>query len=570
MPEKEFIKKRSQLCSEEYQRFLELLNSSTNIMNVSQDACEELSRRLGIARIQMVVEGTAYSAYQELDKYENYILYESGEACAENFNCYRTRMGNGKELMVNFFRKEGQSEEWTDYEKMDVKLFCDTLMIYGMRTFLIDFNNRLERHEQDGSVMNQNGLVEWGNELIRRGRIRDYAVFYMNIKNFKYINESSSFSTGNLVISEFCHRIKEFLEYDERLARLEGDNFLAIVRREREEEFKKFTSSIKVSVDTEKGRVEYNLSVVAGICEATETIQYFGVLIEGSMNAYVMAKYISHIDYIKYSTEVSQYLMHEKEVSMVFLDSLEKGEFLAYYQPKVDLQTYRLCGAEALVRWKRDGKILAPYKFVPILEKDESICKLDFYMFRCVCRDLREWLDAGITPVRISVNFSRKHLTNPRLAEDIFDIIREYQIDTKYLEIELTETTDTKEYDALIDFVKKIREKNIAVSIDDFGTGFSSVNLLMDLQVDVLKMDKSFLNSENLTKRNRSVIEHIVQMANDLDIEVVSEGVETRGQAEFLKDINCQVAQGYHFDRPIPKEEFELRLKNVEYEMEQE
>lgn len=245
----------------------------------------------------------------------------------------------------------------------------------------------------------------------------------------------------------------------------------------------------------------------------------------------------------------------------MFPKALEQEEFLVYYQPKVSLPENRLCGCEALVRWLREGKIVPPMEFLPVLEREGSICALDFYVFEKVCCDIRKWLDTGIEPVRISVNFSKVHLHNLQLAEDIIAVMEKYSVDSKYIEIELTETLSYENYQTLIKFVDAMKKKGIHTSIDDFGTGYSSLNLLKDLNVDIIKLDKSFL--QNIEKRNKQdeiVIKNIVNMVKELDMEVIAEGVETFDQADFLRNINCCMAQGFLYDRPLPQKEFQKRL----------
>jgi EAL domain-containing protein (putative c-di-GMP-specific phosphodiesterase class I) len=259
-------------------------------------------------------------------------------------------------------------------------------------------------------------------------------------------------------------------------------------------------------------------------------------------------------------------VMHDKEVSTIFKKALLNEEFVVYYQPKVDLNNNQLCGCEALVRWVKDGKVMPPMEFIPVLEREGSVCKLDFYVFEKVCRDINQWLRQGIEPVRISTNFSKAHLHNRSFADDIVSIMRKYEVDSRYLEVELTEMSGYEDYDALSVFVDEMKDYGVKTSIDDFGTGYSSLNLLKDLNVDVIKLDKSFLN--NIEKKGESdeiVIKSIIKMVTDLNMKVIAEGVETVEQAEFLKDAECCMAQGFLFDKPLPRDEFEKRLKDRQY-----
>ncbi len=178
-----------------------------------------------------------------------------------------------------------------------------------------------------------------------------------------------------------------------------------------------------------------------------------------------------------------------------------------------------------------------------------------------VCRDLRKWLDSGLESVRTSVNFSKLHLHNRQLSEDVLKIINHYQLDGRYVEIEITETSGYEDFSTLNAFVNDMKAHGIHTSLDDFGTGYSSLNLLKDLNVDIIKLDRSFLmNIENHNKADKIIVETIVHMVKELNMQVVAEGVETSGQAEYLRSINCHLAQGYLFDKPLPHDEFEKCL----------
>lgn len=232
-----------------------------------------------------------------------------------------------------------------------------------------------------------------------------------------------------------------------------------------------------------------------------------------------------------------------------------------YYQPKVELEKYQLMGAEALCRWMHEGELIPPDSFIPILEKSQAICDLDFYMLDHVCRDIKQWIKEGKEPVKVSVNLSRRHMNDPYLLKHILDIIDGRGIPHKYIEIELTETTTDVDFRILKGIVSGLKENDIYTSVDDFGTGFSSLNLLREAPWDVLKIDKSFLPDENNLKDNRSaMLKHIIGMSNDLGLSCIVEGVETIEQVRLLQKYDCYRAQGFYFDRPMTKEEFEKRL----------
>ena len=270
------------------------------------------------------------------------------------------------------------------------------------------------------------------------------------------------------------------------------------------------------------------------------------------------AKVSDETDFVYASMKSLEDKEHAARVRRDFEEALKNSEFQAYYQPKVNVETGKITGAEALCRWIRDGKMIPPMEFIPILERSTDIFRLDFYMLDFVCRNIRKWLDEGKRVVRISINFSRKHLTDPKLLNNIVAIINRYDVPYEYIEIELTETTTEGDYHKLKNLVEGLKEIGIHTSIDDFGIGYSSLNLLKDLPWNVMKIDRSLLPTALTDEKDLSTVlyKHIT---------AITEGVETVEQVQILRDNSCEYAQGYYFDRPLPLDEFEKRLEAGEY-----
>ena len=249
------------------------------------------------------------------------------------------------------------------------------------------------------------------------------------------------------------------------------------------------------------------------------------------------------------------------DVLGLFPEAIKNEEFQVFYQPKISLKNYRLEGAEALCRWKHGGEMVAPFRFIPALEAGQEICALDFYILEHVCQDIKRWLDEGKRVVRVSVNLSRRHFGNENLLKDIIGIIDKYDFPKKYIEIELTETSTDVDFKELKEVVTGLVDAGIRTSIDDFGMGYSSLNLLRELPWDTLKIDRSLLP---VTKDENSkiavIMEHVIAMAHTLGIECIAEGVETIDQINILKNKSCFLAQGFYFDRPLEKQEFERRM----------
>lgn len=252
-------------------------------------------------------------------------------------------------------------------------------------------------------------------------------------------------------------------------------------------------------------------------------------------------------------------MVREKEIENKMQDALKNHEFEVYLQPKVELKGETIAGAEALVRWNDpEYGLISPAEFIPIFEKNGFIVNLDLYMFEQVCGLLQSWIEKGYEPVPVSVNLSHVHLKNPDFLKEFRAIFQKYKLPPKLLEIELTETLVFENLDLLVKVIDQFHEIGFDCSLDDFGSGYSSLNILKDVPVDTLKLDRGFFGS-NQQKNDRGgyIVESIIELAKKLKMQTVSEGVETKEQVAFLKKANCDMVQGYVFAKPVPIVDFE-------------
>ena len=344
-----------------------------------------------------------------------------------------------------------------------------------------------------------------------------------------------------------------------------------LIKTDKTDFWKETLSSVPVEIvpQGQQKAVKCFISCYAGFAKInTKNIESHESLILPANMAFQYAKYIKKINFADFTGDIEKTLLHQKEVLENFKPAMAKKELKVFYQPKVNLKTYELCGAEALSRWEYKGEIKSPFWYIPILENTDRICELDIYNLEIVCSDIREWLDSGLKPVTVSINFSRRHLSNKNLVSDIVRIIEKYNIPKELIEIEITETTDVGEYATLLEFINGLHENNISVSVDDFGTGFSSLNILKDVPIDIIKFDKTLLDETEFKDKMKIVFTNLVNMAKNLNIRTVSEGVETKDQAHLLKNIECDIAQGYYFDKPLSHDEYTEHLKEKIYNKE--
>lgn len=239
--------------------------------------------------------------------------------------------------------------------------------------------------------------------------------------------------------------------------------------------------------------------------------------------------------------------------------ALENGEFKMYLQPKFDLRTGRLSGAEALVRWIRgDGKVIYPGQFIPIFESNGFCAVLDMYMTEQVCRLIRKWLDQGIRPIPVSVNHSKILFYETDYVGRMEKLIEKYETPARWITLEILEGLAMENIDKLNQVIASLKEIGFRISMDDFGSGYSSLNTLGKLDIDELKLDKGFMEGIDGTdqQKQKIILEHIIMISRSLEISTVAEGIETKENEQMIQELGCDFGQGYYYCRPIPAEEF--------------
>lgn len=451
--------------------------------------------------------------------------------------------------------------DWTEKERENINVFLTALFLFNGRSRMRDIAKRLTFYDTALNIPNMTLFIKNTSELIAKGEFTNYCCCRFNLRNYSFVNRQLGRESGTLVMKRFVDGLQNILKQNGCVCRIGGDNFLIYFKKELVEAVKEYLMGTKIMTDN-KLSPEITVSAYAGFYRVDESCCSSDDVMDKIIVAMNQAKVSTSDSFVFYDEGIREKQRQRQWVESLFLSAIENEEFLVYYQPKVNLKNYTIDGAEALCRWKHDGELIPPFKFIPMLEMSSNICVLDFYMLEHVCRDIRRWLDEGRNVVRISVNLSRVHLGNEMLVEHIMEIIEKYNVPHKYLEIELTETTTEVDYNELKKLVFQLRNEGIKTSIDDFGTGFSSLNLVYDLPWNIIKIDKSFLptSNNNVSKQKQIILKHIITMAQNLGIECIVEGVETVEHIALLKDNNCFRAQGFHFDKPLSVEEFESRL----------
>lgn len=487
------------------------------------------------------------------------ILYSSPEGY-EAEQAIQMDLFQGRSIDGNVSIWPEKGHVWTEEEMANVKLLGQTISMFNNYIKLTQCIDKAKITDTLTGIPNGAGTHVYSEKLGALGKMQELVCFFINLKNFKIINKQVTTSGGDKVLIQFGQQIMKIADREYEFAgRLGGDNFVMLIRKDHVAEVIIQMSKIQTCVTVENREVSIQVESRGGYVALVEEKG----ISEGITKAAIALDYArrSGQDYVAFESYMLEMTLKDKKVSSCFAGALENKEFVVYYQPKVDASTKKMCGGEALARWFKDGKMIPPIEFIPVLEREGTICLLDFYMLDAVCVHIRKWLDSGIEPVRISVNFSRNHLRNVRLVDQIVDVIKSHNIPPQYVEIELTEMSDYEDYKVMEDFVNQLKEQGIASSIDDFGTGYSSMTLLRDLNVDTVKLDRSFVvNLERKQQKDRVMIESVSQMVKAFGMEVLVEGVETAEQFEYLKSVGCDVIQGYFFDKPMPQEAFQDKL----------
>ena len=412
---------------------------------------------------------------------------------------------------------------------------------------------------------NSGGFIAFVTEKFENGEIMKYDSICFNLKSFGLISRRYGVSEGDEIMKRYAKKVNGFCDEDEIISHFGGDNYTALIKKERTKKFLKFIASVPVYGMKNDKEDEINISAVAGVYAIDDSMKSPGQAISRASMACNYAKNVANKPYVFVNKAMSTRIYRQKQIEDRFEDALAKEEFRIYLQPKVDTETGKIVGAESLARWFCNGIVLYPTEFVPILEREGMVAPLDLYVLKKTCEYIRNWIDKGIEPVQVSVNFSRKDLEYKDLAKEITEIIDSYEIDRKYIEIEVTETASEDERILMTSFLSNLKASSISTAIDDFGTGYSSLSTLRDFPVSVIKIDRSFINNEELNRSDEIVLKNIISMANELGINVVTEGVERPDQTRLLKSVGCHVVQGFLYDNPMPMEDFEKRLEKGSY-----
>ena len=402
-------------------------------------------------------------------------------------------------------------------------------------------------------------------KLLRQNSDIKYALVQFDIDKFKFINDIYGFEIGNKFLVYIAQTLISRLSEKERCARVSNDVFVILLEYESEQQTKERLETIyhSIYIFAQKQHIEILLSF--GIYIIIQTDMEVSAMID---RAWIAEKTIkgSHQNRIAFYTDkMRDAILHEKLIENEMIEALQNHEFQVYYQPKYAINSLELDSAEALIRWQHPQRgLIPPIEFIPIFEKNGFVVKIDTYVFEQVCIALNRWIKEGKKVVPISVNLSRLHLYNFNFIEEYKKIRDKYQIPPNLIELELTESVVMDNVEILQNAVDEIHKAGFLLSMDDFGSGYSSLNLLNDILIDSIKLDREFFNKTANSEKGRSIVSTIIALTKKLNIQTVAEGVETKEQLDFLTREQCDIAQGYYFSKPVPIHEFNKILQNAQ------
>ncbi len=407
-------------------------------------------------------------------------------------------------------------------------------------------------------MYNLNGFSRHAREVISTHPGEAFMVVQWDLDEFKLYNDINGYQNGDLLLSGIGKASPEKIPQGLVFGHLNSDHFV-LLARQTETAVQDIYSNIEKMLSELKGGE--NLSFHMGLCAVTDPEEGIESLCDHALIALGTIKGQYQERTVWYDPGMKDLIVEENRLAGEMESALESGQFQVWYQPQVNYESGKITGAEALVRWAHpeDG-IIPPYRFIPLFEKNGFITKLDHYIWDRVCAFQRSWIDSGNEACPVSINISRRDIYNDDLVLAITSLMDKYSLDPSLLHLEITESVYMASPEKMNRIVDLLRSKGFIVEIDDFGSGYSSLNTLKDMRVNTLKLDMKFLQHSENSDRSGRIISAMIRMADWLDVGTIAEGVETKEQADFLKSMGCVHLQGYYFYKPMEEEKYRALL----------
>lgn len=452
---------------------------------------------------------------------------------------------------------------------------CIVIFILQLKyqVFLEKTNDKFRKLIFKDELTEGNNLKQFKIEadiLIKENKNDKFAIIYLDFENFKYCNDILGYKYGDYILKEYNRLLELDNQKKETSGRVSGDIFVILRKYYNKNELLKRQLNLDKHFKEflEKNNNSYQASIYGGICcledidENNTNIKIKNLIDKANFAQKTIKGGITN--YTFYDKYIKNKMLEENFIKNNINKAINTGEISTYFQPKVELKEMKIESAEALTRWNNNGKFISPSIFIPILEKNFLINTLDQYIFESVCQWLKKQLDNYKRVISISVNVSKIQFYSTDFIKIYTDIKEKYNIPDRVIIIEFTESIIFDDMKKVEKIINELHNNGFLCAMDDFGKGYSSLNTLKNMKVDIIKFDSLFFDDSEYKEREKIIIEEIVTLANRLDMKTVAEGIEKTEQVEFLKEIKCDLIQGYVFYKPMPLSDFE-KINNIDW-----
>lgn len=407
-------------------------------------------------------------------------------------------------------------------------------------------------------------VTELGNETYFKENGADYLqdksnknkyIVTIDINKFKALNNIYGYEFCNNILKELGRKLEKTLPQHNITCRISNDIFASLFSYQRNVNDlldKVFNNVSILSVNGTNIHVNLAIGAYKIIDEDTD----INKILDKAYMARAQIKGLYNNNYYIYDEKLENEMLKEQKIESCMEDALKNDEFEVVYQPKILVKNEKIVGAEALVRWNKDGQTISPGDFIPLFEKNKFIIKLDLYVFEQACKDIASWNEKYDFVPTVSINVSKEHFNNEDFIKEYVKITDKYNIDRSKIDLEITESATVDQNIDILKVLNTIKENGFIISLDDFGTGYSSLSMLQSMPIDIIKIDKVFIRQANY-QSDKNIINYIMLIAEHLGAKTILEGVETKEQVEFTRKIKCDIIQGYYYSKPLSKNEFE-------------
>lgn len=520
----------------------------------SGEAFTLLAESIGCCRIEQLIYSSG-----SLER-QNIVYVTSDEHKSEYYELSQD-LSDDKKSFTRFFFKvyfPGISED----KKQQFRLFTSSVAHVLSYRCLERAVNRLKYYNFETGIPNLNYYSKKFNGYIAEGKAASYFVALVNIKGSARINHFFGSNLASSAFADFGNKLSTFADKDlgEFVAHMGGDNFVAVIMKDRFEDLKEFLSHVKIKAQHNGDNLVYTLSARAGVVYFDDSYAHAMALITDCMQALTAARK-SGQDVMLFESHIASETISHKEYTEAIRDAIDNKKFLVYFQPIIsEGEEVTLFAAEALARWIYNGNICMPQDFINAASETGLMTKIDFYVLDNVCGKVKEWLEKGMDVVPVTCNFSNRNLVNEGLAEDIIKVIDTHGIDHKYIGIEFNEPNNRDELKLLKECTEKLKKTGVIITIDNFGSGLTTLKLLQEVQLDYVKINRNVITSDD--ERGMIVLENMIYLADKLGYTVICDGAHEEDDIKRLIQCGCMHFQSFYYEKPLTERFFERTLKN--------